>query len=178
MKKKMAWMCQNLRFRTFPVKPFPSTLLRIGAKAPTGTLALIRSLTVFPVPDSSTVGATTNINYKLNKSVHGENEEYSQLKLLPPPDKLLKDPELVEPEDPELVDGLEEEEELDGVPEELDDELPPLTLDNIGALAKTGIRAPTRRLKLFPCPWTITSDPSAKNVLVSSTLKTLNHFLK
>jgi len=95
-------------------------------------------------------------------------KKYSQLKLLP--DKLLKDPELVEPEDPELVepedpellDGLEEDEELDGVPEELDDEPPLLTLDNIGALAKTGIRAPTKRLKVFPCPLINISDPSAK----------------
>jgi len=76
-----------------------------------------------------------------------------------------EDPGLAEPEDPELVDGLEEEEELDGVPEELDDELPPLILDSIGALAKTGIRAPTKRLKVFPCPLITTSDPSAKNKL-------------
>jgi len=82
-----------------------------------------------------------------------------------------EEPDVEDPEDPELVDELEEEE-----PEEVL-ELPLLIEDKIGAFAKTGILAPTKRVNVFPVPLISTSDPSAKTSEVIYTKYRLQHDL-
>jgi len=87
------------------------------------------------------------------------------LKLFPTPD--------------ELPDELDEESELED-PDDEEPEVPELPLlieDKIGAFAKTGILAPTKRLNVFPVPLTSTSVPSAKTSEVIYTKYRLQHDL-